>query len=150
MDLKEKLRADMSAAMRSGEVEKRDTIRMLLAAVKQTEVDGRSALGDAGVQAVLAKQAKQRRESIADYEAAGRSELAAQEKRELAVIESYLPAMMGREEVAEIAAGIIAELGVTDIKGMGKVMGKFMAQLKGKADGGLVNQVVREMLQQGQ
>jgi len=149
MDLKEKLRADMSAAMRSGEGEKRDTIRMLLAAVKQAEVDGRAALDDSGVQAVLAKQAKQRRESIADYEAAGRSELAAQEKRELAVIESYLPAMMGREEVAEIAAGIIAELGVTDIKGMGKVMGKLMAQLKGKADGGLVNQVVREMLQQG-
>ena len=147
MDLKEQLRADMAAAMRDGDNDKRNTLRMLLAAVKQTEVDDQVTLDDAGVQAVLTKQAKQRRESIADFEKADRPELAANEKMELAIIESYLPQMMGKEEVRTLAAQVIAELGVTDMKSMGQVMGKLMPQLKGQADGRIVNEVVRELLQ---
>lgn len=147
MNLKEQLRADMATAMRDGDNDKRNTLRMLLAAVKQTEVDDQITLDDAGVQAVLTKQAKQRRESINDYEKAGRTEMAANEQMELTFIESYLPQMMGKEEVRTVAAQVIAELGITDMKGMGQLMGKLMPQLKGQADGRIVNEVVRELLQ---
>ena len=147
MNLKEQLRADMATAMRSGDNDKRNTLRMLLAAVKQTEVDDQVTLDDAGVQVVLTKQAKQRRESINDYEKAGRTEMAANEKMELAFIESYLPQMMDKEEVRILAAQVITELGITDMKGMGQLMGKLMPQLKGQADGRIVNEVVRDLLQ---
>ncbi len=147
MGLKEQLTNDMKIAMRSGDTEKRDTLRMLMAAIKQVEIDDRITLDDEGVTAVLTKQAKQRRESITDYEQAGRSEMAEAEKSELAIIESYLPQMMGREDIEVLAANIIAQLGVTDAKGMGQVMGRLMPQVKGKADGRLVNEVVRSLLQ---
>lgn len=147
MNLKEQLRADMATAMRDGDNDKRNTLRLLLAAVKQTEVDDQVTLDDAGVQTVLTKQAKQRRESIDDYEKAGRAEMAANEKMELVIIESYLPQMMGKEEVKALASQVIAELGVTDAKGMGQIMGRLMPQLKGQADGRIVNEVVRELLQ---
>lgn len=147
MSLKEKLRSDMAAAMRQGDSDKRNTLRMLIAAVKQAEVDDQVTLDDAGVQAVLSKQAKQRRESIADYEKAGRTELAANEEMELAVIETYLPQMMSPDEIKAIAEPILAQLGVTDMKGMGQVMGQLMPLVKGKADGRIVNEVVRELLQ---
>jgi uncharacterized protein YqeY len=146
MGLKDQLKSDMAAAMKSGDNEKRDVLRMMMAAIKQTEVDDRVVLDDAGVLKVLTKQAKQRRESIADYEKAGRVELANQEKAELAQIEGYLPQMMSREEVEKIASAIVAELGVSGPKAMGQVMGKLMPQVKGKADGRLVNEVVRELL----
>lgn len=147
MNLKDQLRADMATAMRNGDNDKRNTLRMLLAAVKQTEVDDQVTLDDAGVQVVLTKQAKQRRESIDDYEKAGRAEMAANETMELTIIESYLPQMMGKEEVKALAAQVIAELGITDMKGMGQIMGRLMPQLKGQADGRIVNEVVRELLQ---
>lgn len=146
MDLKEKLRADMAEAMKTGDVATRDVLRMLLAAVKQTEVDRQTTLDDSGVADVLAKQAKQRRESMADYEKAGRSALMDQEQAELRIIERYLPKLMTREEIEALAAAIIADLGVTDSKGMGQVMGKLMPQVKGQADGRLVNEVVRQLL----
>ncbi len=147
MGLKEQLLQDVKNAMRAGDNERRNTLRMLLAAIKQTEVDSRTTLDDAGIQSALSKQAKQRRESIADYERAGRDEMAAQEKAELAVIEAYLPQMMSREEIVTLARAVIAQLGVDSAKGMGQVMGRLMPQVKGKADGRLVNQVVRELLQ---
>ena len=147
MSLKETMRNDMAAAMRAGDAEKRNALRMLMAAIKQVEVDEKVELDDKGVLAVLTKQAKQRRESISDYENAGRAELAAVEKTELAIIELYLPKMMSREEIHAVAAEVITELGVTDMKGMGQIMGKLMPKVKGKADGRLVNEVVREILQ---
>ncbi len=147
MSVKETLQKERIAAMREGDTAKRDTLGLLLAAIKQEEVDGQMSLDDEGVLAVLMKQAKQRRESIADYEKAGRPEMAAKEQAELTIVESYLPQQMGRAEVKEIAAEIIAELGVTDAKGMGQVMGKLMPKVKGQADGRLVNEVVRELLQ---
>ena len=145
--LKEQLRLDMADAMRAGDNEKRDTLRLLLAAVKQTEIDGQQSLDDAGVQAVLTKQAKQRRESIADYERAGRADLVDSEMAELVIIESYLPQMMSREEITEIATKTIADLGADSPKDTGRVMGSLMPQVKGKADGRLVSEVVRELLQ---
>ncbi|WP_420642761.1 GatB/YqeY domain-containing protein [Candidatus Leptofilum sp.] len=147
MSIKETLQQDRVAAMRSGDTDKRNTLGLLLAAIKQEEIDGQTALDDKGVQALLTKQAKQRRESIADYNKAGNPEMAASEQAELAIIETYLPQQMGRDEIAAIAAEIIAELGVTDAKGMGQVMGKLMPTLKGQADGRLVNEVVRDLLQ---
>jgi len=146
MSIKEQLKQDTIAAMRSGDSERRNTLRMLSAAIKQVEVDSRTELDDEAVLNILTKQAKQRRESIADFEKAGRAKMAAEEKQELAVIETYLPQMMGLDEVKPIAAKLIAELGVTNMKGMGQVMGKLMPRLKGKADGRVVNQAVRELL----
>lgn len=147
MSLKEKLQQERIAAMRGGETEKRNTLGLLLAAIKQEEIDNQTTLDDKGVQALLTKQAKQRRESIADYEKAGNPEMAASEQAELAIINAYLPQQLGKDEISAIAAEIIGELGVTDAKGMGQVMGKLMPKLKGQADGRLVNEVVRELLQ---
>lgn len=147
MTLEEQLRLDMADAMRSGDNQKRDTLRLLLAAIKQVEVDGQQSLDDAGVQTVLAKQAKQRRESIVDYEQAGRSDIAVLEQAELVIIESYLPQMMSREEITEVAAQTITDLGADGPKDTGRVMGSLMSQVKGKADGRLVSEIVRELLQ---
>ncbi|MBX3057258.1 MAG: GatB/YqeY domain-containing protein [Anaerolineae bacterium] len=146
MTLKEQLTNELKIAMRAGNVERRDTIRLLQAAIKQEEIDRQVTLDDAGVQAVLQKQAKQRRESIADYEKAGRPELAAEEQQQLTIIESFLPQMMSRDEVEHLARQVIADLGVSDVKEMGLVMGKLMPQVKGKADGRLVNEVVRSLI----
>ncbi|MEM7116863.1 MAG: GatB/YqeY domain-containing protein [Chloroflexota bacterium] len=147
MSLKQRLQKDMVTAMKAGDKVKRDALRLMMAAIKQIEVDKRKTLDDAGVLDILTRQAKQRRESIDDYEKAGRPEQAAEEKAELEIIEAYLPQMMSEEEIRAIAAPIVAELGVTDARGMGKVMGRLMPQVKGKADGRLVNQVVRGLLQ---
>ena len=147
MGLKEQLQTDVKTAMRSGDTGKRDTLRAVMAAIKQVEVDERVTLDDEGVQAILTRLAKQRRESMVDFEKAGRTEQVAAEKFELDIIEGYLPQMMSREEIAAVAAPIVAELGVTDMKGMGQIMGKLMPQLQGKADGRLVNEVVRALLQ---
>lgn len=146
MELKEQLRADVTAAMRSGDAMRRDTLRMVLAAIKQTELDSRVTLDDTGVQDVLRKQIKQRQESIDDFTKAGREQDVAHERAEIELIQAYLPQMMSREEVERLARAAIAETGVTDAKGMGQVMSKLMPQVKGKADGRLVNDVVRGLL----
>jgi uncharacterized protein len=146
MDLKAKLQADMAAAMRAGAAEQRNTLRLLLAAVQQVEVDERRSLSDDDVAAIIARQAKQLRESISDAEKAGRSEMAAAAAAELAIVESYLPQMLDRATVRARAAQVIEELGVSDPKEMGRVMSRLMAEMKGQADGRLVTEVVRELL----
>lgn len=146
MELKEKLRADMAMAMREGENQRRDVLRMLIAAIKQTEVDSRQELDDQGVEDVLRKQLKQRQESIADFTKAGRQADVDRELAESAIIEQYLPQMMSRDEIEQIARSVIQELGVSDAKNMGQVMGRLMPHVKGKADGRLVNDVVRGLL----
>jgi uncharacterized protein YqeY len=153
MSLKEQLSADLKTAMRAGDHDLRDTLRLLQAAIKQQEVDGQAVLDDAGVLAVLQKQAKQRRESISEYARAGRDDLVAVEQRDLTVIERYLPQQMSREEVEAAARAVIAELGAAEATGpaakqaLGAVMGRLMADLKGKADGRMVNEVARALLQ---
>jgi uncharacterized protein len=148
MELKELLRKDMADAMRAGDRERRDVLRMLVAAVKQEEVDSRTSLDDEGVVAVLRRQAKQRRETINDAYAAGRQDMVADEEKELHLIESYLPQMMSREEVRAVAAETIATLGVEvgDMKSMGRVMGALMPRLQGRAEGHVTSDVVRELL----
>ncbi len=147
MDLKERLRADVTTAMRGHDTQRRDVLRMVLAAIQQTEVDSRVLLDDAGVQDVLRRQVKQRQESIIDFTRAGRAEEVARETAEAELIASYLPQMMTREEIELLARAAVAETGVTDIKGIGQVMSRLMPQVKGRADGRLVNDVVRGLLQ---
>jgi len=147
MDLKEQLRTDMTAAMRAGDAQRRDVLRMVMAAVKQTEVDTRVNLDDAGVQDVLRKQIKLRQESIADFTRAGRQSEVEREMAEITVIERYLPQMLSREEIEQLARAAIAEAGVSDPKGIGQVMSRLMPHVKGRADGRLVNEVVRGLLQ---
>ena len=148
MGIREDMTADLKQAMRDKDNNTRDTLRLLLAAVKQAEVDGGKTLDDSAVQAIVTKQAKQRRESIDAYESAGRTDLSEPEKLELAVIEKYLPQMMGRDEIEAIAKEVIAETGAEGPRAMGAIMGKLMPKIKaaGQADGKLVNQVVRELL----
>ena len=147
MSIKETLQSDRIAAMRAGDTAKRNALGLLQAAIKQEEIDGQTTLDDKAVLEILMRQAKQRRESIADYEKAGRAEMVANEQAELTIIESYLPQQMNREQIVAIASEIIAELGVTDARGMGQIMGTLMPKVKGKADGRLVNEVVRDLLQ---
>jgi uncharacterized protein len=146
MTLKEELNIDLATAMRAGDTQRRDVLRMMLAAIKQTEVDSRTILDDAGVQEVLRRQLKQRLESIIDYQKAGRLEAVEQETAEIAIIETYLPQLMTREEIEKVAKELIAELDVTDPKNMGLIMSRLMPELKGRADGKLVNDVVRSLL----
>lgn len=147
MDLKEQLRADLTTAMREGQTQRRDVLRMVMAAIKQTEVDTRQTLNDDGVQDVLRKQLKQRQESIADYSRAGRQNEVDRELAESAIIEGYLPQMLSREEIEQLARTIISETGATDPKNIGQVMSLLMPHVKGRADGRLVNEVVRSLLQ---
>ena len=146
MSTKGQLQNDLAEAMRAGDQRRRDVLRLLLAAVKQEEVDGRRELDEEGVQNVLAKQAKQRRETIADAEKAGRQEMAARERDELAIIEAYLPERMDRHEIRTVAVQVIDELEATGLQDMGPVMGRLMAQLQGQAEGHVVSSVVRELL----
>ncbi len=147
MSLKDRMRDDVAEAMRAGDKSRRDVLRMMLAAVKQEEVDEQIELDDDGVQSILIIQAKQRRESIADAEKANRPDLAAQEEAELRIIEDYLPGQLTEDEVRTVASAIIAELGASEMKDMGRVMGKLMPKLKGQADGRMVSQAVRDLLQ---
>ncbi len=147
MSVKDQLQTDVTNAMRQGDKETRDTLRMILAAIKQVEIDDKVQLDDEGVLKVIAKQAKQRRESIKDAEAAGRPDLIEKEQRELAICESYLPQMMTAEEIRPIAERVIADVGADGMQDMGRVMGQLMPELKGNADGGLVSSVVRSLLQ---
>ena len=148
MGIREDISADLKEAMKTKDIATRDTLRLLSAAIKQIEVDGQKELDEDGLQAVLMKQAKQRRESIGEYEKADRHDLAEPEKVELAVIEKYLPKMLGRDEIEAVAKEVIAEVGADSPKMMGAVMGKLLPKLKaiGPADGKLVSQIVRELL----
>ena len=146
MTLKQTLTEDMKAAMKAGEKERLGVIRLINAAIKQKEVDERIELDDAAVIAVLGRMLKQRRDSVSQYEAAGREDLAAVERAEIAVIEGYLPAQMDEAAInAEIDAAI-ASTGASGPADMGKLMGALKPKLAGKADMGLVSKLVKQKL----
>jgi uncharacterized protein YqeY len=172
MKLKEQLMQDLKEAMKARDDTRKKTIRLLRAAISAAEIEKRSdfiesqqakgvdpesltldddqfALDDEETLAVIQKQAKQRRDSITEYEKAGRDDLVDAEQAELTVIESYLPRQMTREEIVVVVREAADELGISDMSGMGPLMKHVMAELKGKADGRLVNQVVREELTSG-
>jgi len=144
--LKQKIFEDLKAAMREGNAEKRDTLRMLDSMVKNVEIEKKKreiGLSDEEVQEVVAKAIKQRKDAIAQYTEGGREELAEKEKKEIEFLSNYMPAQMGEEEVRKIVRETISESGETD---MGKAMGLSMAKLKGKADGAIVRKIVEEEL----
>jgi len=146
MALKERITEDMKAAMRAKESARLSAIRLLLAAMKQKEVDERVQLDDAAVIAIVEKLIKQRRESVAQYEAAGRNDLAAGEKFEIEVLSAYLPQRMSEAEVAQAIQAAIAESGAASAKDMGKVMGLLKARLAGRADMSQVSALVKAKL----
>ena len=146
MDLKDQLNSDVVTAMKSGDKGTTETLRGLKSAIKYAEIDVGHELDNEEILAVIAKQAKQRRDSIAEFEKAGRTDLVEKEATELALLEKYLPAQMSETEIEKIAQAAITELGITDMKGMGQVMQRVMADLKGQADGKVVNQIVRKLL----
>ena len=146
MSLKQQINDDVKAAMLAKDTERRDTIRLLTAAIKQKEVDERIELDDAGVIAVIDKMVKQRKDSIAAFEQGGRADLAAKEAAELVVLQAYLPARLSAEEVAAEVKAIVAEIGAKGPGDMGKVMGAVKAKLAGKADMGQVSAAVKAAL----
>ncbi len=146
MSLKDQLNQDLKAALKAGDETRKDAVRLLLAAVKQAEVDRQTVLTDEDVLGLLQKEAKSRRESIADAQTAGRADLLAAYQRELTIIEGYLPQALGRDELVVLARAAIAEAGAADIKQLGAVMKLLTPRTKGRADGKLVNDVVRELL----
>jgi uncharacterized protein YqeY len=149
MNLKDRLTEDLKQAMRQGDERRKSTIRLVRAAIINAEIEKGEDLGEDEVLAIIAKQAKQRRESVAEFAKAGRQDLVDQEEEELQILLSYLPAQMSRDEIEVAAQQVIAEVGATSMAQMGEVMRQLMSQLKGKADGSLVNQVVREILTGG-
>jgi uncharacterized protein len=146
MALREQINEDMKAAMRSREPERLGTIRLLLAAVKQREVDERVTLDDAGVVAVIEKMIKQRKDSISQYEKAARQDLADREKGEIAVLEAYLPQQLSGAEIEAIVAEAVAQAGASSAADMGKVMGMVKPRLAGRADMGKVSALVKTKL----
>jgi len=146
MTLKERITEDMKAAMRAKEGDRLTTIRMLLAAVKQKEVDERIEVDDVALVAIVDKLIKQRKDSISQFTAAGRMDLADKETAELTVLEAYLPKRLSADEIAAAVAAIVASLGAKGPGDMGKVMGAVKAQLAGKADMGLVSAAVKAAL----
>jgi uncharacterized protein YqeY len=152
MALKERITEDMKVAMKAGEKDRLATIRMILAAIKQREVDdtakngGRPALDDSQVLAVLEKMVKQRKESIAEFTKGGRSELAAKEAAEITVLQAYLPAQLSDAEIDALIASAIASTGATSVKDMGKVMGVVKAQAQGRADMTAVSARIKQKL----
>jgi uncharacterized protein len=146
MTLKERITEDMKTAMRAGEKDRLATIRLVLAAVKQREVDERITLDDAQVLSVLEKMVKQRKESIAQFESGGRADLVAKEAAELVVVQAYLPAQMSDAELDALIAEAIASTGAASIKDMGKVMGVVKGKAAGRADMAAVGARIKQKL----
>jgi uncharacterized protein YqeY len=151
MSLREHLNADLKDAMRARDETRKSTIRMVLAAIVNAEKEeGATELTDGDVQAVIAQQAKQRRDAIAEYERGGREDLAAQERAELEIIMAYLPQQLTEDEIEQAARRRIDEIGATSMAQMGAVMGPLMAKIGDRADGHAVNRIVRRLLSEEQ
>jgi len=146
MELKNKITEDMKTAMRAKDTARLGTVRLLLSAMKQKEVDERVVLADADILAIIDKMVKQRRESIAQYEKAARADLADVEKAEIAVLSAYLPQQMSEAEVAEAVLAAIKESGAAGPKDMGKVMGLLKSRLAGRTDMGKLSGLVKAKL----
>ncbi|MFQ5611337.1 MAG: GatB/YqeY domain-containing protein [Anaerolineae bacterium] len=146
MSLADQLMLDLKHALKEGDTTKKETLRLLRAAIKNAEIEWGRSLSEEEILGAIAKQAKQRRDSIAEFKKAGRTDLVDKESAELAVLKAYLPQQLSEAEIRARVEATIAELGVTDMKGMGQVMQRLMSELKGQADGKVVNQMVRAAL----
>lgn len=145
-DLRTTLTAALKEAMLAKDNLRRDVVRGLQSAIKQVEIDTRKTLSDEDVLAIVIKEAKKRRETIEEAIKAHRDDLVAAESAELAIIETFMPRQLSLDELRQIAAEVIAQVGASGPKDQSKVMGPIMARVKGQADGKLVNQAVRELL----
>lgn len=147
MAIKEKLMADFKEAMKAHDEVAKNTISFARAAIKQYEVDHREELDDDGIAAILSKQVKMRKDALADFEKAGRTDLIDSYKSEIEILKRYLPEQFSDEKIREIIKGTAAELGIEGgMQNMGKLMGPVMAKVKGLADGNQVKQLVQEFL----
>ncbi len=148
MMLKEKIHADLLAAMKAKEDVKMGALRLLKAAVMKFEVAGdkKKAASDEEVLQIIGREVKQRKDSIDAYQKGGRADLAVKEEAELKILQAYLPAQMGEEELRKVVSQVISQTGAASKADFGKVMGAVMAQVKGKADGQMVNRLVGEVL----
>ena len=144
--LKEKLMEDLKSAMKEKNVNKKNAIQMVRTAILQIEKDKGIEVEDSKILEIIAKEVKNRRDSIAEFENAGREDLVNQAKEEIAAIEGYLPKQLTREEIKEKVATIIAKTGATSIKDMGTVMKEAKAEMGASADGRTINEVVKELL----
>lgn len=144
--LKDRITDDMKAAMKGGDKPRLGVIRLILAAIKQIEVDERIELDDTRVLSVLDKMVKQRRDSITQYENAGRTELADQEKFEIGIIQEYLPEQLGEADIAALIDEAIQATGAASMKDMGKLMGMLKPKLQGRADMGAVSAQIKQKL----
>ena len=147
MSLMEKLTADMKEAMKQGEKERLSVIRLVRGAVRQAEIDGKKTLTDDEVLGVIGKEVKMRRDSIEEFKRGGRADLVEKTQAEIAVLMPYLPEQLSADEIKKIVEEVISSVGAASSKDMGKVMGALMPRVKGRADGKLVNETVRALLQ---
>ena len=144
--LSQRIREDMKTAMKAGDKRRLGVIRLILAAIKQREVDERIELDDSQTLAVLDKMVKQRRDSIEQFEKAGRNELAEQESFEIEVLQAYMPEALSEEEIDAMIAEAIAGTGAASLRDMGKVMGQLKPKIQGRADMGAVSALVKQRL----
>ncbi len=145
-DTRDRLNADIKTAMKAGDKTRLGTLRFISAALKQQEIDTRTDLDEAAVIGIITKMASQRRDSISQFDSAGRDDLANKEREELTVVEEYLPAPLSAEEVATFVDAAIAKLGATSIKDMGKVMNELRPQLTGRVDMAAVSTSIKQRL----
>ena len=148
MSLKAQIKTDTITAMKARETTNLETLRLLSADIQRREVDGQTELDDAAILAVIEKACKQRRESIAQFEQAARTDLVEKEQAELAILSTYLPAQMSDEDIITAVTAAIANTGATGPQDMGKVMGTLKAQLAGQADMGRVSAIIKQQLAQ--
>ena len=146
MPIQEQLIEDLKTAMKAQDLITKDTVRLIRAAMKNAEIEKGKELDDEGALDVLARMAKQYRDSITTYRDNGREDLAVREEAELEVLVRYLPEQLGEDDIRALVQQAVSELGASGPQDRGKVMGKLMPQLKGKADGGLVSRIVGELL----
>jgi uncharacterized protein YqeY len=145
-ELFNKLQEEMKAAMKSGDKDKLSTIRMLISEIKKVQIDSKKELSDEEIISILQKYIKQRKEAYAQYEQAGRKDLAEKELKEIEIVQQFLPPPLSEEELIKIVEETIQEVGASSIKDMGKVVKAVMDKVKGRAEGFLISKIVKEKL----
>ncbi|MCI6738756.1 MAG: GatB/YqeY domain-containing protein [Intestinibacter sp.] len=147
MSLKQKLQEDLKSSMKNKDNTRKSVVTLIRASIKQYEVDNRVELGDAEITDLIAKLLKQTRDSLGDFKKANRDDLVSQAEAEIEVLKEYLPQQLSEEELNEIVISTISEVGATSMKDMKKIMSSIMPKVKGRADGKLINELVRKNLQ---
>lgn len=147
MSLKQKLQEDLKSSMKNKDTVRKSVVTLIRASIKQYEVDNRTELNEDGIIDVIAKQLKQRRDALVEFGKAGREDLIKETEAEIEVLKEYLPQQLSEEELEEIVKCTISEVGATSMKDMGKIMSVIQPKVKGRADGKLINKLVKQNLQ---